>query len=700
MDSPKVPLDRIRNIGIVAHIDAGKTTTTERIIYYSGRSHKLGEVHEGTAIMDWMPQEQERGITITAAATTCYWNGPESRESGNPDFKHRINIIDTPGHVDFTAEVERSLRVLDGCIVVFCGVGGVEAQSETVWRQADRYRVPRICFINKLDRPGADMFRVVDDISKKLLAKAVPIQIPFGKEDGLIGVIDIVEQCAYRFDEDSLGSRIERIEIPQECREMADHQRELLLETLAEELDWFADVFLAENGISTADIKRAIREATIATAIFPVMCGSAFKNKGIQKLLDAVCDYLPSPLDVPPVEGISPKDPDAKIKREASPDEPLAALAFKIQADKHGDLTYIRIYSGTIKAGQRVYNVERDKPELVSRLFLMHANGRDIVETASAGEIVAVLGFKWTVTGDTLCEKHKPIILEQIRFPDTVISMAIEPKTQAEREKLALALGRLAKEDPTFKVLINPETGQTIVSGMGELHLEIIHDRLVREYNLQANVGNPRVAYRETARGEATVETKFIRQTGGRGQYAHVILKLEPFKGTEPVTFEASLKGDDIPRQFIKVIEQSIKETATGGVSIGFPLIDVKVTLLGGSAHPVDSNDIAFSSCASLALKEAVEEAGSVILEPIMRLEVVTPEEYLGDVLGNLNARRALIQGIEHKGYLQTIKVEVPLLEMFGYATVLRSQTQGRGSFTMEPLAYRPAAPGIIDGML
>lgn len=673
-------IEKMRNFGIAAHIDAGKTTTSERILYYTGKSYKMGEVHDGTAIMDWMEEEQKRGITITAAATTCSWND------------YHINLIDTPGHVDFTIEVERSLRVLDGAICVFCGVGGVEAQSETVWRQADRYNVPRICFVNKMDRIGADFMKVVGEINERLGIKAVPIQLPLGKEQEFKGVIDLVTMKAiiYSDDVDKLGVNFSVEEIPSEYKKEAEIHREKMIEWLAEQVEWLTEKFLNGETITNEEIKKAIREGTINLKLVPVMCGSAFKRKGVQPLLDAVCDYLPSPLDRKSIVGTNPYT-DEDVSRKPLPAEPFSALAFKIASDKHGDLTFVRVYSGKITSGTRVINSGKDKKELVSRIYKMHANTREQVDELVAGDIGAVVGLKYTVTGDTLCDPDNPIVLEKMEFPDTVISMAIEPKTDAEKEKLGVALSKLAKEDPTFKVRMDQETGQMIISGMGELHLEVIKNRMLSEYKVDANVGAPKVSYRETIGKKVEVEGKFIQQAGGHGQYGHVWIILEPFKGEEPVTFEDAIVGGKIPKQYIRSVEKGIRETATTGVAGGYPLIDIKVTLTDGSTHPVDSSDLAFYTAASIALRKGVEMAKSILLEPIMSLEIVVPEQYMGDVISEVHSRRANILEMGTRGGLKIIKGDVPLAEMFGYSTVLRSITQGRGTFTMEPLEYRPA---------
>lgn len=675
----KENLANLRNIGIAAHIDAGKTTVTERILFYTGKSFKLGEVHEGTATMDWMEEEQKRGITITAAATTCFWKD------------YRINIIDTPGHVDFTIEVERSLRVLDGAICVFCGVGGVEAQTETVWRQANKYKVPRICFVNKMDRIGSDFIKVVNEIKGKLSKNAVPIQLPVGKEKDFKGVVDLIKMKAIIFDyEDESGEKFEEHDLTDDMLEEAEKYREIMMEGIADKVDWFMDKYLSESAIKEEDIVRAVREGTINSGLIPVLCGSAFKNRGIQQLLDAVCYYLPSPLDIPPIKGTHPKD-DSVIQRKPLVTEPFSALAFKIASDKHGDLTFIRIYSGTITSGQRLYNPRFRKKELASRIYSMHADKREQLESASAGDIVAIVGFKDTGTGDTICVEEDPIVLERIEFPETVISMAIEPKTETEKEKLAFVLARLAKEDPTFKVHTDSETSQLIVSGMGELHLDVLKNRMLSEYKINANVGAPRVSYRETIGHEAEVDEKFVKQTGGRGQYARVEIRLEPYVGEKLVEFEDKIKGGAITKQYIKSVEKGIMDTAKSGVSGGYPLINIKVTLLDGDMHSVDSSEFAFYHAAGVALRKAVEKAKSILLEPIMQIEITAPDNYLGDVLGDLNGRRAHIVEMVTEGDLRVVKGKIPLAESFGYSSVLRSITQGRGTYTMEPLEYKPA---------
>lgn len=670
-------IKNLRNIGIAAHIDAGKTTLTERILFYTGKTYKIGEVHDGNATMDWMEEEQKRGITICAAATTSFWKS------------HQINVIDTPGHVDFTIEVERSLRVLDGAIAVFCGVGGVEAQSETVWRQADRYKVPRICFVNKMDRIGADFMKVVDEIKTKLGAKAVPVQIPIGKESTFVGVVDLIEMRARVFNDDK-ELTFNDTDIPEDILELAKSQRNVMIELLSEESDWLMEKYINEEEISVEELKRAVRDATIAIKIVPVLCGSAFKNKGVQQLLDAVCEYLPSPFDLPPIEGVDP-DNDEKVSRMALVDQPFSALNFKIVSDKHGDLYFLRIYSGKLLTGERVLNSRTNKKELVSRIFRMHANNREQIDEVTAGEIVAVVGLKNTSTGDTLCNPDKKIVLEKIDFPENVISMAIEPKNDEEKEKLAMVLVKLAKEDPSFRTKTDTETGQLIISGMGELHLEVLKNRMLNEFKVDANVGAPKVSYRETIERKAQAEGKFIQQSGGHGQYGHVKIILEPHVGEKTVEFVDGIVGGKIPKQFIKAAEKGIRSLATSGVFSGFPMINIKVTLIDGSFHQVDSSEVAFEAAGNIALKNAVELAGAVLLEPIMNVEVYVPEQYLGDTLGDLNGRRSKIMDITNKSGLQIIKVEVPLAEMFGYATAIRSLTQGRGSYSMEPFAYQPA---------
>jgi elongation factor G len=680
------PLEKTRNIGIMAHIDAGKTTTTERILYYTGRIHRMGEVHEGSATMDFLPQERERGITITSAATTCFWRG------------HRINIIDTPGHVDFTVEVERSLRVLDGAIALFCAVGGVEPQSETVWRQANKYRVPRIAFVNKMDRVGADFFNVVNMIRERLGANPVPIQLPMGQGELFTGIIDLIKMKAVVYKEETLGATWEEFDIPKELVDMAVEYRTKMLESVSEFDDTLLVKYLDGEEISEDEIKSAIRKATLEFKIVPVLCGSAFKNKGIQRLLDAVVDYLPSPLDINngQVIGHHPFKDD-KVVRQVSDDEKFTALAFKIMTDPYvGKLTFIRVYSGTLKSGSYVYNSTQGKKERVGRILRMHANHREDVEEAYAGDIVALVGLRNTKTGDTLCSEDDPILLERMEFPEPVISVAIEPKTKADQDKLGEALSKLMDEDPTFRVMVDEETGQTLISGMGELHLEIIVDRLRREFRVEANTGKPQVAYKETIRKKARAEGKFIRQTGGRGQYGHVWIEIEPNRG-KGYEFIDAIVGGVIPKEFIPAVDQGIREAMQNGIIAGYPVIDVKVTLFDGSYHEVDSSDLAFKIAASIAFKEAARQAEPVLLEPIMEVEVVTPDEYLGDVIGDLNSRRGRIEGINMRKDGQVVKALVPLAEMFGYATRLRSITQGRAIYTMQFHHYEEVPQQIAD---
>jgi elongation factor G len=676
------PLERTRNIGIMAHIDAGKTTTTERILFYTGISHKMGEVHDGAATMDWMVQEQERGITITSAATTCFWRD------------HRINIIDTPGHVDFTIEVERSLRVLDGAVAVFCGVGGVEPQSETVWRQADRYQVPRLAFVNKMDRVGADFERVVGQIRERLNAIPVVLQLPLGVEDKLRGAIDLVRMKAIVWNDDSLGSDYVEEPIPADLTEAAAAARDKLLEAVADLDETLMEKYLAGEAMSDAEIQAAVRKGTIAMKIVPVLCGSAFKNKGVQTLLDAVVDYLPSPLDIPPMHGDNPDTGKDEV-RTASDDQPFTALAFKIMTDPYvGSLTFLRVYSGVLASGSYAFNSIKSRKERIGRLLKMHANKREEIKEAYAGDICAAVGLRDTTTGETLCDEDHPIVLERMQFPEPVISIAIEPKTKADQEKLGGALARLASEDPSFRVSSDAETAQTLISGMGELHLEIIVDRLMREFKVDANVGKPQVAYRETIRKTVENETRFIRQTGGRGQYGHVVLKIEPQVAGAGFAFVDGTKGGVIPREYIPAIEKGIKETLDSGVLAGYPVVDVKATVTYGSYHEVDSSEMAFKIAASMCFKEAAAKADPVILEPIMSLEVVTPEDFMGDVIGDVSRRRGRISGQEPRGHTQVITGMVPLAEMFGYATDLRSRTQGRATFTMQFSHYEPVPRG------
>jgi elongation factor G len=667
----------------MAHIDAGKTTTTERILFYTGISHKMGEVHDGAATMDWMVQEQERGITITSAATTCFWRD------------HRVNIIDTPGHVDFTIEVERSLRVLDGAVAVFCGVGGVEPQSETVWRQADRYAVPRLAFVNKMDRVGADFERVVGQIRERLNANPVVLQLPLGAEEKLRGAIDLVKMKAIVWDDDSLGSNYREDEIPADMAAAVAAAREKLLEAVADLDEGLMEKYLGGEALSEAEIRAAIRKGTIAMKIVPVLAGSAFKNKGVQTLLDAVVDYLPSPLDIPPMHGDNPDKGTDEI-RKASDDEPFTALAFKIMTDPYvGSLTFLRVYSGVLSSGSYVFNSVKGRKERVGRLLKMHANKREEIKEIYAGDICAAVGLRDTTTGDTLCDEDKPIVLERMQFPEPVISIAIEPKTKADQEKLGGALARLASEDPSFRVSSDAETGQTLISGMGELHLEIIVDRLMREFKVDANVGKPQVAYRETIRKEVENETRFVRQTGGRGQYGHVVLKVAPQKAGEGFAFVDGTKGGVIPREYMPAIEKGIKEALDSGVLAGYPVVDVKATVTYGSYHEVDSSEMAFKIAGSMCFKEACGKADPVILEPIMSLEVVTPEDFMGDVIGDISRRRGRINGQEPRGNTQVINGVVPLAEMFGYATDLRSRTQGRATFTMQFSHYEPVPKGV-----
>jgi elongation factor G len=684
----RFPLQKTRNIGIMAHIDAGKTTTTERILYYTGVTYKIGEVDEGTAVMDWMVQEQERGITITSAATTCFWKD------------YRVNIIDTPGHVDFTIEVERSLRVLDGAIAVFDSVSGVEPQSETVWRQANKYGVPLIAFMNKMDRVGADFFMSVNSMIERLDANPVPVQIPIGAEDDFSGQIDLVRMKGIYFYDETLGASYTEGDIPEELLPIASEYREKMLEALADTDDTIMEKYLSKEEIGVDEIKAALRKGALEMKLTPVLCGSAFRNKGLQLLLDAIVDYLPSPLDIPPVAG-KLLGSDSVIVRHANDVEPFSALAFKVMTDPFvGQLTFIRVYSGILSAGSYVYNSSKDIKERVGRLLKMHANKREELKEVSAGDIAAVVGLKNTLTGDTLCDEKNPIILESIEFPEPVMSVAIEPRTKADQEKLSQSLSKLAHEDPSFKVSFNEETGQTIISGMGELHLEIIVDRLLREFKVSANVGKPQVAYKETIKGVAKADGKFIRQTGGRGQYGHVFIEIEPLDPGKGFEFENKIIGGTIPREYIPAIEKGIKEAADRGVLAGYPVVDVKARLYDGSYHEVDSSEMAFKIAGSLAFKEAAKNAKPILLEPVMSIEVVTPEEYMGDVIGDLNARRGRVQNIERRGKVQVIKSQAPLAEMFGYATDLRSKTQGRATFTMQFSHYNEVPKGVSEGII
>ncbi len=682
----EVQLEQMRNIGIMAHIDAGKTTVTERILYYTGRTYKIGEVHDGTAVMDWMEQEQERGITITSAATTCHWR----------DF--RINIIDTPGHVDFTAEVERSLRVLDGAVAVFDAVAGVQPQSETVWRQADKYSVPRICFINKMDRVGADFFRSVETIVTRLKCRPVPIQIPIGCEEQFHGVVDLVAMRGRVWLDETLGAEFEDVDIPADLAEQARQYREQMIEAVAESDDQLFEKYVGDRQFSEEELKAAIRRATVAQKIFPVVCGSAFKNKGVQNLLDVVVDYLPSPADIPPVEGVSVDDSDVKEERVASDDAPFSALIFKIMTDPFtGQLAFLRCYSGTLNSGDTIYNVAKRRRERVGRLVRMHANKREDIQEVFAGDIVAAVGLKNVSTGDTICDEDAPIVLESIEFPNPVIQLAIEPKTKADQEKLGVAIGKLVQEDPTLRIHTDPDTGQTILAGMGELHLEIIVDRLQREFGVGANVGKPQVAYRETIRNKAEAQGRFVRQTGGRGQYGDVKIRIEPLPLGSGYEFVDDTYGGSIPKDYIPAVERGIGEALEGGILAGYPMSDIKVSLYDGSYHEVDSSEIAFKIAGSMAIKKAAGKARPVLLEPVMSTEVVVPEEYMGDVIGDLNSRRGRVEGMELRGTTQIIKAMVPLAQMFGYATELRSRTQGRGSFTMHFGRYEEVPASISE---
>jgi len=684
----KYPLDKHRNFGIIAHIDAGKTTTTERILYYTGRIYKIGEVHDGTTTMDWMEQERERGITITAAATYAQWG----------DF--HFNIIDTPGHIDFTVEVQRSLRVLDGAVVVLDGSQGVEPQSETVWRQADGYHVPRLVFANKMDKVGADFYMCLDSIHKKLGANSQPIQLPIGFESQFSGVVDLIRMKAYVWDGEELGAKFVETEIPADMREKAQEYHNKLVEALADFNDELAHKFLEGQAVSEAELKKAIRQAVISGQFFPLMCGSSFKNKGVQPLLDAVCEFLPSPLDVPPLVGIEPVSGAEEI-RLPKDDESLCALAFKIQTDPHvGKLTFVRVYSGALTSSTAVFNSTRSTRERVGRLLRMHANKREEIDEILAGEIGAVIGLKGVTTGETLCDEKKPIVLEPPKFPEPVISVAIEPKTKADEERMSIALNRLAEEDPTFRIKSDPETNQTIISGMGELHLDIIVDRMKREFNVQANVGKPQVAYRETIRRKVEQEGKYIKQTGGRGQYGHVWIEIEPVEKGKGFEFVDKIKGGRIPKEYIPGVEKGIREALSDGVLAGYPVVDVKVTLFDGSYHDVDSNEMAFKIAGSMAFKDAARKANPVLLEPIMRIDITTPKENMGDVLGDLQRRRGRTENVEDRGPVQFIHGHVPLAEMFGYATTLRSLSQGRASYVMEPSHYEDVPKGVSQELL
>ena len=692
----KTPIERYRNIGIMAHIDAGKTTTTERILFYTGISHKIGEVHDGAAVMDWMEQEQERGITITSAATTCFWQGMRQQYP-----EHRVNIIDTPGHVDFTIEVERSLRVLDGACAVFCAVGGVEPQSETVWRQANKYEVPRMAFVNKMDRMGANFFRVVEQIRERLGANPVPIQHPIGAEEDFKGIVDLVIMKAIYWDDATAGANFEEAEIPEEIRADCEKYREQMVEAAAEANEELMDKYLEEGDLSEEEIKQGLRMRTLANEIVPTLCGTAFKNKGVQAMLDAVIDYMPSPTDVVSIQGHLDDAEETVAERRSSDDEPFAALAFKIASDPFvGNLTFFRVYSGILKSGDAIYNPVKDRKERIGRILQMHANSREEIKEVRAGDIAAAVGLKDVTTGDTLCDPSNIITLERMEFPEPVISVAVEPKTKPDQEKMGVALGKLAQEDPSFRVHTDEESGQTIISGMGELHLEIIVDRLKREFKVEANVGNPQVAYRETIRKQVEQEGKFVRQTGGRGQYGHVWLRLEPREPGEGYEFFNKIVGGVVPKEYINAVDKGIQEQMGNGVIAGFPVVDVAVTLYDGSYHDVDSNETAFKIAGSMAFRDGAAKASPVLLEPIMYVEVVTPEDYMGDVMGDLNRRRGLVQGMEDGPSGKIVRAEVPLSEMFGYATDLRSQTQGRATYYMEFEKYAEAPASIAEAVI
>ncbi len=684
----KLVLEKIRNIGIMAHIDAGKTTTTERILYYTGMTYKMGEVDEGSTEMDWMEQEKERGITITSAATTCYWKD------------YRINIIDTPGHVDFTAEVERCLRILDGAIIILCGVSGVQPQTETVWRQADRYKIPKVVFINKMDRVGADFFSSAASIEKRLKAIPLIIQIPLGAENEFQGVLDLVTMKALFYDTDELGAVVREGEIPAELKKTAQDYRNKLVEMVAEQTEELTESYLENGNLTEEEIRKGIRAATLNLSLIPVLCGAAFRNKGVQLLLDAVVDYLPNPIDVPPVEGIHCKTKE-KVKRTASERGPLSALAFKIWNDPFvGQLTFIRLYSGSLKSGSYIYNANRDYRERVGRLLHMHANKWEDISRVSAGDIVAVAGLKKTGTGDTLCDEDEPIVLERINFPEPVIYVAIEPKTKADQDKLTSTFYKLAQEDPTFKFTVNQETGQTIISGMGELHLEILSERMLREFKVQANIGKPQVAYKETIRKKIKGEAKFIRQTGGRGQYGHVKLLIEPARRGDGFNFESSVVGGAVPKEYIPAVREGIVQAMETGMLAGYPMVDIKATVLDGSFHEVDSSDIAFRIAAVMAFQNGLKNAEVILLEPVMDVEIIIPEEYMGEVIGDVNARRGRIENLSSKAGIQSIEAKIPLAEMFGYSTRIRSLTQGRGTFTMECSEYDEVPATISEQIL
>jgi elongation factor G len=705
--SRKYPIEKVRDIGIIAHIDAGKTTVSERILFYTGISHKIGEVHEGEAVMDWMEQERERGITITSAATTCFWTptyvrrGIEDSEKINElkkEYEHRINIIDTPGHIDFTVEVKRSLRVLDGAVVVFDGVAGVEPQSETNWHYADEYEVPRICFINKMDRTGADFDKSVQSIIDRLTSNAVPIQIPIGAESDFQGIVDLVENKAYKFEGDH-GEEINEIDIPEDLKEKAKNARAELIEKIAESNENILEKYLAEEEISLEELKKGLRKAVINIDIIPVMCGTALQNKGVQPLIDAVVDYLPAPTDVPPVKGINLKDEE--VERHPNDDEPVAALAFKIASDPYvGSLTFFRLYSGVIKKGSYLLNTTEDKKERIGRILRMHANHREEVDEIHAGDLGAIVGLKSTTTGDTLSDPDHPIILENITFPEPVISVRIEPKTKADQEKMGIALRKLGDEDPTFQVGADPDSGETIIAGMGELHLEIIVSRLKREFNVDTEMGRPQVAYRETIKGSSQAESKYVRQSGGRGQYGHVLIRLEKLERGEGFEFVDEIKGGSIPSEFIPAVEKGIKEAMSKGIYAGYPLTDCKVTLYDGSYHEVDSSDNAFKIAGSMAFQDAAKKAGLALIEPIMNVQVIVPDEYLGDVTGDINSKRGQIQSMEERDKTRVINALIPMSELFGYSTQLRSMTQGRGMFNMEFAHYEVVPQNIAQEII
>jgi len=691
----KTPIDRYRNIGIMAHIDAGKTTTTERVLYYTGVSHKIGEVHDGAATMDWMEQEQERGITITSAATTCFWSGMEKQFP-----QHRINIIDTPGHVDFTIEVERSLRVLDGACAVFCAVGGVEPQSETVWRQADKYHVPRLVFVNKMDRSGADFLRVIEQIKSRLGSNAVPMQLPIGAEDSFSGVVDLVKMKAIYWNEANLGMTFQEKEIPVDMQDLCEKWRERMIEAAAEANEELMEKYLVEGCLTNEEIKKGIRTQTIANRIVPAFCGSAFKNKGVQAMLDAVVEYLPAPTDVDAIKGML-EDEVTEAQRPACDDEPFSALAFKIATDPFvGTLTFFRVYSGVLNSGDSIYNSVKMKKERIGRIVQMHANSREEVKVVCAGDIAAAIGLKDVTTGDTLCDLKSVIVLERMQFPDPVISVAVEPRTKADQEKMGVALSKLAQEDPSFRVHTDEESGQVIISGMGELHLEIIVDRMKREFNVEANVGAPQVAYRETIRKSVEQEGKFIRQSGGRGQYGHVWLRIEPLEAGAGYEFVNEIVGGVVPKEYIPAVDKGVQEQLKSGVLAGYPMLDVRVSIFDGSYHDVDSNEMAFKIAGSMCFREGARKANPVLLEPIMKVEITTPEEYMGDVVGDINRRRGIILGMQDTASGKTVSCEVPLSEMFGYATDLRSATQGRATYSMQFEKYNETPANIAESII